>query len=99
MPRGYLYILLCADNSYYTVSRTLLMGVRTLIKRVKAATTRRDAVPYGSRTSRVPNVARGLSAERQVKGWTRAKKEALIRGDWEALKQLSRNRQGKPRGD
>jgi predicted GIY-YIG superfamily endonuclease len=29
-------------------------------------------------------------AERQIKGWNRAKKEALIRGDWDALQLLSR---------
>ena len=28
--------------------------------------------------------------ERQIKGWSRAKKEALIRGDWEAVQLLSR---------
>ena len=31
-----------------------------------------------------------LAAERQIKGWSRAKKEALIRGDWEAVQLLSR---------
>ena len=34
-----------------------------------------------------------IAAERQLKGWTRAKKEALIRGDFETFVQLSRNRQ------
>ncbi|MGN6850121.1 MAG: GIY-YIG nuclease family protein [Sphingomicrobium sp.] len=29
-------------------------------------------------------------AERRIKGWSRAKKEALIRGDWDALQLLSR---------
>lgn len=29
-------------------------------------------------------------AERQMKGWSRAKKEALIRGDWDAVQLLSR---------
>jgi putative endonuclease len=29
-----------------------------------------------------------IAAEQQVKGWTRAKKEALIRGDFAALKDL-----------
>jgi putative endonuclease len=28
--------------------------------------------------------------ERRLKGWSRAKKEALIRGDWDALPELSR---------
>jgi putative endonuclease len=30
-----------------------------------------------------------IARERQVKGWTRAKKEALIRGEYEALPALS----------
>ncbi len=34
-----------------------------------------------------------LSAERRIKGWSRAKKQALIDGDWERLKMLARNRQ------
>ena len=28
--------------------------------------------------------------ERQIKGWSRAKKEALIKCDWEKIKQLAR---------
>jgi predicted GIY-YIG superfamily endonuclease len=30
-----------------------------------------------------------LRAERQIKGWSRAKKEALIRGDWKAIQRLA----------
>jgi putative endonuclease len=33
-----------------------------------------------------------IAAERQVKRWTRAKKEALIRGDFDALRLLARGR-------
>ncbi len=33
-----------------------------------------------------------IAAERQIKGWSRAKKEALINGDLERLRTLSRNR-------
>jgi tRNA/rRNA methyltransferase len=33
-----------------------------------------------------------IERERQVKGWSRAKKEALIRGDWEALRVLAKRR-------
>lgn len=35
-----------------------------------------------------------FATERKLKGWSRAKKEALIAGDWERLRVLSRNRQG-----
>ncbi|WP_241657347.1 hypothetical protein [Aurantiacibacter suaedae] len=34
------------------------------------------------------------AAERQIKGSSRAKKEALIAGDWERVSKLARNRQG-----
>lgn len=30
-----------------------------------------------------------LAAERQVKGWSRAKKQALIQGDWKRIQQLA----------
>jgi len=33
-----------------------------------------------------------VSAERQIKGWSRAKKEALASGNFEALALLSRRR-------
>jgi putative endonuclease len=38
-----------------------------------------------------------IAAERQIKGWSRAKKEAMMRGDWNALAALSRRRGGKPK--
>ena len=31
-----------------------------------------------------------LSAEKQIKGWRREKKQALMNGDWELMSQLSR---------
>ena len=33
-----------------------------------------------------------LEAEKRIKGWTRAKKQALIDGDWDLLSELARNR-------
>jgi tRNA/rRNA methyltransferase len=37
-----------------------------------------------------PDREQALAAERQIKGWSRAKKEALIAGDWGALRALAR---------
>src|SRR2546428_11138232 len=37
-----------------------------------------------------------LAAERQIKGWGRAKKEALMAGDWERVRQLAKSRGGLP---
>jgi putative endonuclease len=36
-----------------------------------------------------------IAAERQVKGWRRDKKEALIRGEFDSLRVLSRSYQEK----
>ena len=38
-----------------------------------------------------------IAAERQLKGWSRAKKEALINGDWELISRLARNYTEHPR--
>jgi predicted GIY-YIG superfamily endonuclease len=37
-----------------------------------------------------------IAAERQLKGWSRAKKEALVRGDFDMLRQPSKRNGGKP---
>ena len=34
-----------------------------------------------------------LTAERQIKGWSRAKKQALIDGNWDLMSELAKNRQ------
>ncbi|MFY7836165.1 MAG: GIY-YIG nuclease family protein [Novosphingobium sp.] len=36
-----------------------------------------------------------FAAERKIKGWSRAKKEALIAGDWDRIQILARNRQAR----
>ncbi len=38
-----------------------------------------------------------IACERQVKGWSRAKKEALIRSDWTSVSKLAKRRGGKVR--
>ena len=35
-----------------------------------------------------------LASERRIKGWSRAKKLALIRGDWDEISRLGKNRTG-----
>lgn len=35
-----------------------------------------------------------LAAERQIKGWSRAKKKALIAGDWDLISRLARSGSG-----
>jgi len=39
----------------------------------------------------------GIAVERQLKGWSRAKKEALIGSDWVKVSQLAKRRAGAAR--
>ena len=86
------YILRCADGSYY-VGHT-----DDLEKRV--AEHERGSITVYTRKRRPLLLV--LSAEfytreeakereRHIKGWSRAKKEALINGNWERLQRLARN--------
>ena len=40
-------------------------------------------------------VTDAIAVERQLKGWSRAKKDALLRSDWAKVIELSRRRAGK----
>ena len=87
----YVYILKCADNSYYT-GHTDNMENR-LDKHHQGETksytqTRRPIklVYMQDFTTR----SEALQAERKIKGWSRAKKEALIKNDWQKVSQLSK---------
>ncbi len=41
-----------------------------------------------------PSRIEALEAERRIKGWGRAKKLALIRGDWDRISQLAKGKSG-----
>ncbi|MEO1194370.1 MAG: GIY-YIG nuclease family protein [Pseudomonadota bacterium] len=90
----YLYILHCSDGSYYVgVTR------RSLEERVgehnaglvRGYTVGRRPVRlvFSEAFSRIDDAA---AAERQVKGWSRVKKEALISGRLDLLPNLARCR-------
>jgi putative endonuclease len=87
------YILRCGDASYY-VGHTDDLERRIAQHHAGTAsayTTRRlpvELVFSCEFASRVEALAR----ERQVKGWSRAKKEALIAGEFERLRALARAR-------
>ena len=91
---AYLYILLCADGSYYT--GTARMGLEARVAEHNAgsyggytATRRPVTLVFSQWFERISDA---IAAERQVKGWSRAKKEALIRGDFELLRLLSKRK-------
>ena len=84
------YILEYADGKYYTGSTTSLeerLNEHQLGLDPFAFTyTRRPVKLVWSETFKTQLEASAI--ERQVKGWSRAKKEALIRGDWESVHEI-----------
>jgi putative endonuclease len=92
------YILRCADGSYYTGHTDNLEG--------RIASHQMGDIE-GYTKNRRPVILRwsqdfsaridALEAERRIKGWSRAKKEALIEGDWARVSLLARNRQAAKR--
>src|SRR6516164_2988420 len=89
---AYLYILRCADGSYYV--GTTRGGLEKRLAEHEAGafdgyTARRRPVilVFHQHFERLEDA---VAAERQVKGWRREKKEALIQGDFASLRGLSR---------
>jgi putative endonuclease len=88
----FVYLLKCADGSFYVGSTRA-----TLDRRVPE----HSSGAFGGYTLRrrpvqlvwsqeFAQVVDGVAAERQIKGWSRAKKEALIEGDFDRIRLLSR---------
>jgi len=90
-PHATIYILLCADDSYY-VGITRKEPEQRLWehnqKLVEGYTASRTPVQLMF-TERFERVIDAIAREQQLKKWTRKKKEALIRGDYEALPDLA----------
>jgi putative endonuclease len=91
---AFLYTVRCSDGSYYT--GTARAGLERRIAEHNSGS-------YGGYTARrrqvtlvfsqwFDRIADAIAAERQVKGWSRAKKDALIRGDFDQLRNLARRR-------
>jgi len=85
------YMLRCADGSYY-VGHTEDLEARVADHQsglIEGYTrTRRPLTLVWSQD--FPDRYSALAAERQIKAWTRAKKEALIRSDFGAIRRLAR---------
>lgn len=89
----FIYILKCADGSYY-VGHTDDLEPRIVAHEeglVSGYTRRRRPVIF-QYAAEFPTRAEAIASERQIKGWSRAKKEALIRGDWDRIRELAKCR-------
>ena len=86
----WVYILCCSDGSYYTGHTD------DLEKRIAEHKTG-EFEGYTSTRLPVelvfaedfPTREEALACEQQLKGWSRKKKEALMRGDWPELSRLA----------
>jgi putative endonuclease len=91
---AWLYIVKCSNGSYYTgTTRTNLE--RRIAEHNAGSfggyTATRQPVPlvYSQHFERIEDAT---AAERQVKGWSRAKKEALMRNDFDGLRLLAKRK-------
>ena len=91
MKYYYVYILKCSDNSYYTgitndVDRRLNEHVLGLHKNSYTFSRRPVMLLYQEYFTEVNEA---IAFEKKVKGWSRAKKEASIKDDWDEIVRLS----------
>ncbi len=90
----YVYILNCSDSSYYTgvtndINRRLEEHQQGINKTCYTYTRRPVTLVF---TAEFPDPVQAIAFEKQVKGWSRKKKEAIIKGKWELLPELSKSK-------
>ena len=88
----FVYILECSDGSYYT-------GVTNNVER-RLWEHAHPTNAFSYTASRLPIVLRwsdmfrfvkdAINFEKQLKGWSRRKKEALFSGDWVRIRELAK---------
>ncbi len=87
------YLLRCADGSYYAGHSDNLdqrIGQHQTGLFTGYTYKRRPVELVWSQEFPSRNEAK--EAERQIKGWSRAKKEALIAGDWDEVSRLAKSK-------
>jgi predicted GIY-YIG superfamily endonuclease len=89
---AYLYILRCSDGSYYVGSTRTSLEARVAehnAGRFLGYTSKRLPVELVWHQS-FDRIVDAIAAERQVKGWGRVKKEALMHGEYDLLTELAK---------
>ena len=98
---AFVYMLRCSDGSLYVGSAT----GEDIAPRIEGHNA--GAFPGSYTWSRRPvtliwsehfeRITDAIATERQIKGWSRAKKLALANGSWERVQQLAKRRAGRDR--
>ncbi len=93
MKTYFVYIIKCSDDSYYTGFTNNLE--RRMIEHGEGKN--KDCYTFDKRPLELVwfetfnDVLNAISMEKQIKGWSRIKKEALIKDDWDRLVLCSKN--------
>ena len=93
MKTYFVYILKCSDTSYYTGFTNSLE--RRMVEHNTGKN--KDCYTYNKRPLELVwfeifnDVLDAIAFEKKIKGWTRAKKEALINEAWDRLVLYSKN--------
>lgn len=92
----FVYILKCSDGSYYTghtdnIESRISAHKQGFISGYTSTRLPVEVVYVGMCGTRYE----ALANERRIKRWTRAKKEALIRGDWAEIERLTNHNKEK----
>jgi len=86
MSTGYMYILECADGSYYTGSTKDLERRLSEHQNSRGANYTKNRLPvklfFFEKFSRID---KAFYREKQIQGWSHKKKKALIDGDFDKL--------------
>ncbi|MEP6711859.1 MAG: GIY-YIG nuclease family protein [Ferruginibacter sp.] len=89
----FVYIVECSDKSYYTgVTNNLekRLGEHNSGYSITSYTFKRRPVVLKF-SQQFHDVHQAIALEKQIKGWSRRKKEAFINEEWEKLRLLSKN--------
>jgi len=95
---AFVYMLHCSDGSFYVGSATgddldgRIAEHQTGAFPGYTFTRRPVELVWSEHFDRLTDA---IAVERKLKGWSRAKKQALIGGDWSRVRELSRRRGGK----
>ena len=101
MQPFWIYMLRCSGGSYYVghtddLERRLDQHRIGFFRSCYTYSRRPLVVVFAqAMTTRIE----ALEAERRIKGWSRAKKQALIAGDWAAINRLGRGKHRHQRPD
>jgi len=94
MKQSYIYILKCSDSTYYTgvtsnLTQRMFQHNSGFYPDCYTFSRRPVALVFYAEFTDI-NIA--IEKEKQIKKWSKAKKEALIKGDYDSLPNLARKK-------